>query len=84
MHYFDISKFWPSEGGVPLSVNSVFERFRGTAHQVPYRTLRGAYEGTLDRAQAGTLVNLRAIASRLAGREVSLDEIVMERGDANH
>lgn len=78
-HVFDISKFWPSEGGIPLSVNAVFEGFRGTAHQVSYRTLRGAYEGTLDRAQAGTLVRLRAIASQLAGREVSLDEIVVEK-----
>ncbi|WP_256090766.1 hypothetical protein [Nostoc sp. KVJ20] len=66
--YIDLSKFWTEESDLSIE----------TAHEktgLNRRTLSSAKKGLLDRCQIDTLFKLKDLASDLAGREVSFDEI---------
>lgn len=66
--YIDLSKFWTEDKDLSIE----------TAHEktgLNRRTLASAKKGLLDRCQIDTLFKLRDLASELAGKQVSFDEI---------
>ena len=78
--YIDISQFWlkPEAGQKPVTVHYVWEKW-GKDLGLTRNTIAAAYRGELDRARVLNQVKLRSLCSLMAGRSVSLDEIVVER-----
>ncbi|WP_228059232.1 hypothetical protein [Nostoc sp. LEGE 06077] len=71
--YVDLSKFWTDDKNLTIQ----------KAHEmtgIDKRTLSVAKRGFLDRCQIETLIKLQAFASELAGRKVSLEEMVRTEG----
>lgn len=76
--YADISKWWPhDEAGKPVSVNSVFERFKGTKLELTRHTLTRALEGKLEKGDFDNLVKLTRICSELSGQLVTLEDLIV-------
>lgn len=76
---FSLKPFWPKDGRVARSVNSVVVEFEGQFPSLNRDNLTKAYDGTLARASAGTVLDLIGLASHWAGRAVDPQEIVIER-----
>ncbi len=76
--YADISRWWPYDAsGKAVSVNSVFERFKGTTHEVTRHTLTRALEGKLEKGDFDNLVRLTRICSELSGQPVGLEDLLV-------
>lgn len=75
--YADISKWWPSdETGKAVSVNSVFEKFKGTPNELTRHTLTRAREGKLEKGDFDNLVKLTRICSELSGEGVTINDLI--------
>jgi hypothetical protein len=70
--YVDLSEYWPKES--ELTIQKAHEETG-----IDKRTLSTARKGFLDRAQIDTLFKLRELASKLAGKEMAIEDIVKER-----
>ena len=71
-NYIDLSGLWPE--GFPIS-----EAARQTG--LDRRTLSAAKKGYLDRCQVDTLVALQKLAKTFRGGDVSIEEMIVFRGD---
>lgn len=69
--YVDIGSFW----GERLSINQVYENLVKQGKKIDRRTLSAAKHGQLSKCEFTTLLRLRDLASQLAGRHVTLDEL---------
>ncbi len=75
--YIDISLYWPRDDhDEPRSVNSVYEEIKDTPDVVGRNTLRLALEGRLDRGYFVNQVKLARLASKWAGREISVTDLL--------
>ncbi len=80
--YIDISAYWPvGTDGKPLTVNAVYSRFINTENQVSYETLKLAYEGRLDRGKVSNQVKLANIASILASKPITVNDLIRIEDD---
>ncbi|WP_144405766.1 hypothetical protein [Aliterella atlantica] len=80
--YVDISEYWLKNiDGSPKSVNSVHEEIKGTEYEVGRYTLRLALEGRLDRGHFKNLYVLAQLASKWAGKEVSVGDLLKFQED---
>ena len=75
--YIDISKFWPREpDGQMKSVYSVWQIFQGTEIQINRLPLTNARDGKMASADVTNIFKLSKICSVLAGKPVSIEEII--------
>lgn len=80
--FVDISEFWPkTSDGKPRSVNSVYEEIKDTDCEVGRNTLRLALEGRLDRGYFKNLFVLTQLASKWAGKEVGVADLLKVQED---
>lgn len=76
--YADISRWWPrDEEGKHVSVNSVFERFKGTPNEITRHTLTRALNGQLEKGDFDNLVKLTRICSELSGETVGVEDLLV-------
>lgn len=75
--YIDISPYWPRDDhDDPRSVNSVYEEIKDTPDAVGRNTLRLALDGRLDRGHFVNQVKLARLASKWAGREIKISDLL--------
>jgi len=73
----DISPYWPKDAsGEPRTVNSIYEEIKGTSEEVGRNTLRLALDGNLDRGHFVNQVKLARLASRWAGKEIAISDLL--------
>lgn len=76
--YADISRWWPCDAaGKAVSVNSIFEQFKGTPNELTRYTLTRALEGKLEKGDFDNLVKLTRICSELSGQSVGLEDLLV-------
>ncbi len=80
--FVNISEWWVKDkDGNPASVNSVFERFKGTPNEVNRYTLTRALYGKLRNGDFDNLLKLARICSELSGKQLTINDLVKEEGD---
>jgi hypothetical protein len=80
--FVDISRWWTKdEGGKLASVNSVFEKFKGTSNEVTRHTLTRALEGKLKKGDFDNLVKLSRICSELSGENLTIVDLIVIKED---
>ncbi|MGL5833602.1 MAG: hypothetical protein ACRC1Z_10285 [Waterburya sp.] len=78
--YIDIGKWWLRDGyGDRVSVNSVYQRIKGTKNEVGRYTLNKARNGELEKADISTLEALARICSEWAGEKVMVDDMIVRK-----
>jgi hypothetical protein len=70
--YIDLSRYWTEDSG--LSIQKAHEQTK-----IAKQTLSVARRGFLDRAQIDTIFKLLELASELAGKKLSLEDITTEK-----
>lgn len=70
--YIDLSRYWTEDSG--LSIQKAHEQT-----EIAKQTLSVARRGFLDRAQIDTIFKLLELASELAGKKLSLEDITTEK-----